>query len=445
MKIRKLGSATVLIETQDARILCDPWLTDGAYYGSWCNYPPIKLDEYDLSNLDYIYISHIHPDHFDPKTMERVNSSTPVLIHHYHQPFLKRNIERLGFNVIELGNGVSFDVSDTTKFTIYAADNCDPTICGHMFGCVNKDINGSMQLDSLCVIEDDEFTLVNTNDCPFEIAEQALTEVKKKHKKIDFALVGYTSASLYPHCMMSYDDADMEIGVQRARLRGLTTAKRTLETLQPNFYMPFAGTYILGGANYKKNENLPIPEIQDAVQFLQDELSRSKISLTPVLLNYNEFFDLQTELTSSQYIPISKPDRAAYISSTARHFKYNYEDDEFPSDEVICDLFRRAIPRLKRKQIEVGVFEDMHLIFDLPSGSFGAIDLKQLEFCKVDKIEQIKNYQRFKLDPRLLKRALTGPHLANWNNIEIGAHLDFDRQPDVFRHDIHILVNALHV
>ena len=92
MKIRKLGSATVLIETQDARILCDPWLTDGAYYGSWCNYPPINLDEYDLSNLDYIYISHIHPDHFDPKTMERVNSSTPVLIHNYHQPFLKKNI-----------------------------------------------------------------------------------------------------------------------------------------------------------------------------------------------------------------------------------------------------------------------------------------------------------------------------------------------------------------
>ena len=63
----------------------------------------------------------------------------------------------------------------------------------------------------------------------------------------------------------------------------------------------------------------------------------------------------------------------------------------------------------------------------------------------VEKLEKMKNYQRFKLDPTLLRRALTGPHLANWNNIEIGAHLDFDRQPDVFQHDIHILVNALHV
>jgi UDP-MurNAc hydroxylase len=445
MKIRKLGSATVLIETKDSRILCDPWLTDGAYYGSWCNYPPINLDEYDLSNLDFIYISHIHPDHFDPQTMERIDNSTPVLIHHYHQPFLKRNIERIGFNVIELDNAVSFDVSGTTKITIYAADNCDPTICGHMFGCIDKDVNGSMQIDSLCVIEDDAFTLVNTNDCPYEIAEQALAEIKKNHKKIDFALVGYTSASLYPHCMIRYNQAEMEIGIQRAQLRGLTTAQRTLEKLQPNFYMPFAGTYILGGANYQKNENLPIPEIQDAVQYLQKELSASGIELSPVLLNYNEFFDLETELPSNKYSPISKLDRASYISSTARKFKYSYEDDEYPSDEVICDLFSNAIPRLKRKQLEVGLFEDIHLIFDLPGGSFGVINLKELEFYKVDDIQEIQNYQRFVLDPRLLRRALTGPHLANWNNIEIGAHLDFDRQPDVFRQDIHILVNALHI
>ena len=182
-----------------------------------------------------------------------------------------------------------------------------------MFGCINKDVKGSMQLDSLCVIEDGDFTLVNTNDCPYEIAEQALTEVKKNHPEIDFALVGYTSASLYPHCMMSYNKEEMEIGSQRARLRGLTTAQKTLEKLQPKFYMPFAGTYILGGSNYKKNKNLPIPEIQHAVDYLQEQLSNSGTHLNPVLLNYNQFFDIQTEKPSRAYLQISKVDRALYI------------------------------------------------------------------------------------------------------------------------------------
>ena len=180
MKITKLGSATVIIKTKKVKILCDPWLTDGAYYGSWCNFPPIDLKKCDLNNIDFIYVSHIHPDHFDTKTMQYLDNSIPVLIHRYHQKFLKANIERLGFEVIELDNGVPFSLSSNDKITIYAADNCDPTICGHMFGCISQDINGSMQLDSLCVIQDENYTLVNTNDCPFEISKQALTEVKKK-------------------------------------------------------------------------------------------------------------------------------------------------------------------------------------------------------------------------------------------------------------------------
>jgi len=41
MNITKLGSATVIIEVNKIKILCDPWLTDGIYYRSWCNFPPI--------------------------------------------------------------------------------------------------------------------------------------------------------------------------------------------------------------------------------------------------------------------------------------------------------------------------------------------------------------------------------------------------------------------
>ena len=92
MKITKLGSATVIIESNGISILCDPWLIDGIYYGSWCNFPPIPVKDLDFDNIDYIYLSHIHPDHFDPKTMALLSKDIPVLIHRYHQNFLKVNI-----------------------------------------------------------------------------------------------------------------------------------------------------------------------------------------------------------------------------------------------------------------------------------------------------------------------------------------------------------------
>ena len=445
MKITKLGSATVIIETKNSKILCDPWLTDGAYYGAWCNFPPIDLDKCNLSGIDFVYISHIHPDHFDPKTMAHIDQSTPVLIHQYHKNILKSNIERLGFNVIELENGVPFSIDNNEKITIYAADNCDPTICGYMFGCVTKDIKGSMQLDSLCVIEDGQYTLVNTNDCPFEIAKQALIEVKRNHDLIDFALVGYTSASLYPHCMMEYSEADMELGIQRARNKKLTSALKTLSVLQPRFYMPFAGTYILGGINYEKNANLPIPEMQDAVSYLQSELNKLAQALNPVLLNYLQSFDLASETQSQEYNPISPKERREYIFNVAKNFKYDFEDDEYPTDNELFQLFNESMIRFKRKQLEVGLFEDVNLIFDLPSNSYILINLQDSIPKIVSDIESVDKFHRFKLDPRLLKRALTGPHMANWNNIGIGAHLEFARRPDLFRFDIHTLINAMYI
>ena len=50
LKIKLYRSATVGIDLSGFKILQDPWLTDGEYYGSWSHYP-----FYDLkSNLNEI-------------------------------------------------------------------------------------------------------------------------------------------------------------------------------------------------------------------------------------------------------------------------------------------------------------------------------------------------------------------------------------------------------
>jgi UDP-MurNAc hydroxylase len=39
MQVTYLSSAAIYIEAEGVDVLCDPWLVDGAYYGSWCHYP----------------------------------------------------------------------------------------------------------------------------------------------------------------------------------------------------------------------------------------------------------------------------------------------------------------------------------------------------------------------------------------------------------------------
>ena len=50
MKITNIYSATVLIEDKGVKLLCDPWLVDGEYYGSWFCYPSLK--NFDFSTLE---------------------------------------------------------------------------------------------------------------------------------------------------------------------------------------------------------------------------------------------------------------------------------------------------------------------------------------------------------------------------------------------------------
>lgn len=110
MKITQLNSASVIIEDQfggsKTKILCDPWLDGEEYIGSWAIYPPYEFRSENFDDLDFIYISHIHPDHCSSITLSKLNKKIPVLIHNFPEKYLKQKIEGLGFKVIELEHGI---------------------------------------------------------------------------------------------------------------------------------------------------------------------------------------------------------------------------------------------------------------------------------------------------------------------------------------------------
>ncbi|MDG0794600.1 MBL fold metallo-hydrolase [Cohnella ginsengisoli] len=136
MKVQYLKSASVLVEHEGVRVLCDPWLTDGIYYGSWYHYPPLEITPEDFSDVDYIYISHVHPDHLDPETLRRLPDHIPVLIANYKDRFVHRILKQCGFEqIIELQGHRPYRLADDFSIEVLGADFCDPALCGHSF-CV---------------------------------------------------------------------------------------------------------------------------------------------------------------------------------------------------------------------------------------------------------------------------------------------------------------------
>ena len=66
IKVKYIYSACVVTKTADVTILHDPWFTDGIYDGTWFVYPEVNDPLTLIGDVDYVYISHIHPDHYDP-------------------------------------------------------------------------------------------------------------------------------------------------------------------------------------------------------------------------------------------------------------------------------------------------------------------------------------------------------------------------------------------
>ena len=185
MKLTFYQSSAVMLETKNVKILCDPWLVDGELYGSWNHYPPIDFIPNNFSDVDFIYLSHIHQDHFSKKTLSKLDKNIPILIHNYESKVMRNNIKNMGFMVNELSHNDRTSLKNEVFINILAADNCDPSVCYKYFGCAPLETKfGSTSLDTMCVIDDQDDVIVNTNDCPFDLSFTAATIIKEKYSNV---------------------------------------------------------------------------------------------------------------------------------------------------------------------------------------------------------------------------------------------------------------------
>ena len=67
----------IFIGKNGTKVLCDPWLVDGVFDGSWYHFPKLTTTMNDVKNVDAIYVSHLHPDHFDERHFD-FEKSIPI-------------------------------------------------------------------------------------------------------------------------------------------------------------------------------------------------------------------------------------------------------------------------------------------------------------------------------------------------------------------------------
>ena len=177
MKITLNNHASVTIETDDINIITDPWFTGDAFNNGWkLIYENPEPEEFFLKKINYIWISHEHPDHFQPGFFIRnrnfiEENKIKILFQKTKDKRVVNFFNKIKLNIQEIDNNKKTQISEKTSIIIFNAELYD---------------------SSLFVSSGNHSTL-NLNDCSYSDSE--LIEIKKKCNKIDTLLTQFSYAA----------------------------------------------------------------------------------------------------------------------------------------------------------------------------------------------------------------------------------------------------------
>ena len=135
--------ANALLICHDKRpvLVTDPWITGGAYFGSWGmshEIPPQQMDA--ILKSEYAWISHGHPDHLSPRSLDLMRGTKILLPNHYGGRIAEGLRER-GFSVTILKNRQWYPLSDRIRVLSIADYNQDAVLLVDVGGSLLVDLN----------------------------------------------------------------------------------------------------------------------------------------------------------------------------------------------------------------------------------------------------------------------------------------------------------------
>jgi UDP-MurNAc hydroxylase len=434
MKVQWYRSATVGIFSQaGTSILCDPWITDGAFIGSWFHWPPLEGFEFeDLAKRkwDAIYISHFHADHFDRKlvaAIARSNPDTRLFIPNYANKWLLRAVINCGFEpgrVIELENNSKFSFKDFV-ITMYVADYCNPQICGAQIPCMTSPRKLTAN-DSLALFEADGYRVLNANDA---LAVHSVQKLWPLIGEVDLLLGHYGGAGPFPQCFVDIEDDEK---IQKASELGWQFVDRLIETgrlLNARYVMPYAGQYVLGGKLSSLNPFRSVIPISKVIA----RINSAQFSIPLTIQPFTEF-NLKTANSLTPWIEPSKSDFNSYLDRIGQ-VSYPYEGpaEDWPN---ALNQMQSSLEKVKEEftaMVDLGIVGSESSITISTESASTSINFSRREASITNNGPIFENHTEITCDSRLLRRLITrksgykGFTPYHFNQAEIGSHFTWRR------------------
>lgn len=399
MNLTYLGHAGFTLEVRGKRILIDPWFYP-AFLKSWFPFPDNRFLMSPLSGqkFDFLYVSHLHEDHFDHQFLSTLDKSTVVLCPQYRSRGVGKRLASLGFkNLVPLGHRQSRKIADGIVATMF--------------------LDTSHKEDSGLLLEIDDFRFLALNDC-----NTSLTDLPGN---VDLLSAQYSGAMWYPNCY-DYSPDVMQQKVTRVRADLMDTLIRKCRQTQAKAYIPSAGpacfldpalmqfndrgkTIFPIWADVKEEFVASCPEISVLALGPGDE-----VAIPSLAVSYNKSSDQSTDL-------------AAYSKARRTEWREFYVGDE---PEVSSSDITAYFGRLQNRNEHLAKDLQKYIRLIADNQSWGVQLGKMAEDFVIEGEDPYPPEYLLITPPRVLRAILDGQ--TGWEEALLSMRIRLHRMPDVF-------------
>ena len=424
--IKHLRNSCIDIINSEIRILMDPWIYT-ANEGSWAGSNGYKyiFKSVKKKNIDYVYISHLHTDHFDEKFLKLLQKKQKkrikIIVKKFKDNRLKNQLLKLGFEKI-----IDIDSFETLKLS----KNCNFIILPQISASNSPNEYVNYDLDTSCIYFDKNVNVYNQVDNPYSIKDIKFIKKKLKEKKIDInfdlAFIPYCAASEYPQSFIDRDRNKAKIAIID---KGLNKFFKTAQTLKCKNLIPAGGSYKLEGIFSKLNRYLAVPDYKIIKK------NSKKINIKNYILRNTkkEYFEIENHKIISK-----KVDYLKYfddiITSKNKSTSYLKIKEKFKKDFLLRDIrnaeknfpdFKKKLYNSTKTNIELCIWDKQPISIKNIKNKTPKINHKI--FFGTTKNITLKIHLYYKLLIGLINKDLS------WNAVQ--NHCLYERYPDVYDPD----------
>jgi len=422
MFVKFLGQACTLIETKNKRIIVDPWIVGPCNVNTWYTLRRKAARKNNIpTDVDYIYISHEHEDHFQQETLREFSKDLPIYICKFPTDRFYNAIIKLGFkNVNELKSWSPKKLDEDLEIT----------------SIKNSDL---MFEDSALLIKSNEGTVFCQTDCKMNYESMKRVSVAKP----DIGFFMYSGANWYPGAYR-YPKEKKDTISKKRKANKINGFVNYVNVTKPKYAIAYAG-----GPLFPHKSQLELNDPETGIFGCPDEAKKAwdingNSDSEIVIMAADDEIAIDGTLTKNAepILSTQKMDAVYQLADEVEddlNRRWKEEDEASPKLPIqIIDYFNRIISDnpIARKHIDMKV----QLVAEGKNGGGFVFNMtKDKETGPYAKEGFIDDWNYFmKIPAHLVQKAVNNELL--WETLFLSCRWEGERRPDQWNeHFINLL------